>query len=99
VKKIIFRNKKGEKLKKINICGFEELINHGVEMGFDYNETHEMLRKADLFVGYICTDHYSDSAYCKANEHIEARKILKSFMKKNEVYEFYITPKNHDCNY
>lgn len=84
-------------LKKISICHFCDILDHGVKMGFFYNQAHDLMVEADLYVGYLCKDHYSDNAYCEPHEHVEARNILKSFMALHQVDEIYVTPKNHDC--
>lgn len=83
-------------MKVITTIGFDELISHAQELGFYWNKAHDLLVKANISVGQISTDHYKD-CFSKENEHIEAKSILKSFMNKYKLEEFYITPKNHDC--
>jgi hypothetical protein len=80
-------------IKVMAICDFSDLLNHAQEMGFDWNNAHDLLRKADIYVGTI----YYGDADLETGTHIEARKILKSFMDKNDLQKFYITPKNYEA--
>ena len=77
------------------LVDFSELLEHSQDLGFTWNEAHELLVKADIYVGSINKDWYTD-AFSKSDEHVDAKNILKSFMKKYNLTEFYITPKNHD---
>lgn len=83
-------------MKVITIIGFEELLEHAQDLGYFWNKAHDLLVSADIYVGQINTDYYKD-CFSEANEHVEAKEILKSFMDKHNLKEFYITPKNHDC--
>ena len=84
-------------IKIITICDFSDLLDHAVSIGFRWNSAHDLLIKAGIYVGKITSDHFADGAYCEVREHIEARFILKSFMNKNNLQKFYITPKNYDA--
>ena len=84
-------------MKKMNICDFAELLDHAKTLGFHWNQAHDLLVKADLFVGHLTRDHYKDGCYCEPDQHVEARQILKSFMNLHRIEEVYITPKNYDC--
>lgn len=84
-------------IKVMAVCDFSDLLEHAVSIGFNWNNAHDLLEKAKINIGRITTDNYSDNAYCEANEHVEAREILKSFMDKNNLQKFYITPKYYDA--
>jgi hypothetical protein len=83
-------------MKTITTIGFDELLSHAEKMGYYWNQAHDLLVDADIFVGQIYTDHYKD-CFSGENEHVDAKKILKSFMDEYDLKELYITPKNHDC--
>lgn len=78
------------------IINFSDLLDFATTIGYAYNEAHDLLFKAKIYVGHLSTDHYSDTAYNLPDEHIHARNILRQFMKKHNLSELYITHKYHE---
>ena len=83
-------------MKTISICDFSDVLFYAEKMGFFWNQAHELLVNAELYIGHITNEDYLDGYNFMGNEHTEARNIIKSFMEHHKIEEFYITPKNHE---
>lgn len=82
-------------MKTLTVINFDELLDHAQTMGYHHNKAHDLLQAADIIVGSFNTDYYKDCFHPKGT-HEEAKAILKSFMNKYNLAEFYITHKYYE---
>jgi len=80
-------------MKKQNTIDFADLLIHAEKLGYFWNQAHDILD--DFYPRYgartVDISEIDDENY---EDNDDAKKILKSFFKKNKVTEFVILPKS-----
>jgi len=76
-------------MKTVNLADWSELLEHGQELGHDWNELHEFIANESDFLpsdgdGTICWD-LSEIEGTAYKMHPIAKEVIISFYKKNNV--------------
>lgn len=83
-------------MKHLIIVNWDEIAECGEALGFHYNQICSFFQEAGFLAGKINTDMYKDGAYWSKGEKTEFKLILKTFMDKNKLEEFYLTPRHYE---